>query len=832
MAVRGTRRLFRDGWWHDLLPAGPAVAFVLICCVPVLGWMLWQIVSRPALLADVIAQQWPIVLSTVCYNLLAAALAVVVAIPAAMVIGRGRNRFALPLLFVLGVGLLQPSIVYAYGWVQIFRIADLFPRPQSMLDILRCVLTLAGWLWPIPAVLMGLTLRRMDPQIQQQALLDGAVARVTLRHLAGSMVASACIVMVLALQEFSIYDYSGIQVVPTEVRALFQSTTDPTLGAGRALATALPTIALVVLLAVAGVHLLRDTGGEMLAAGRWPRVLDAGVGWYVLTAIVVVTSIVVPIAALIGSMQRPFAPAAVWGAFGPEMVGSTTLAAVAGALTFVVALSASLVRVRFGLLLASLLFLAGGQMVAVALIRLYNRPWLDWIYNQWPIVILADLALFGWVALAGGRLTWSQSWRQLREISAVDGASRWQVGRYVVWPLAWPVCGAAAVLVAVLSLGEVPAAVLLQVQRPPTIIPWLVTWVHMQRSDEMIQGSLLLLGLVMALSAVALGLAYLATRRFDRHRLRRQRMRGEPISSVQMFSTIALGLLACFVGGCDDGVRPQAIWCDTGTGLGQVVYPRAIAYSRNDQSYFIVDRLARIQHLDRRGQAIREWRMPEWEHGKPVGLTVGPDGNLWVPDTHYHRVMVYSPQGQLLKQFGTFGKEPGQFILPTDVAFDSAGNVFVSEYGDNDRIQVFDQHGNVLRQIGRFGQGDGEFARPQSMVIIGDTLYVTDACNHRIVVFRTDGTFVRNIGSVGTGLGQFRFPYGLDVDSQGRLVVCEFGNNRVQLIDPDTGEGLRVWGTAGREPGELAYPWGVAVGEDDRIVAVDAGNNRLQVFTF
>jgi DNA-binding beta-propeller fold protein YncE len=159
--------------------------------------------------------------------------------------------------------------------------------------------------------------------------------------------------------------------------------------------------------------------------------------------------------------------------------------------------------------------------------------------------------------------------------------------------------------------------------------------------------------------------------------------------------------------------------------------------------------------------------------------------------------------------------------------------VFVSEYGDNDRIQVFDRDsGKFLFQFGQFGNGDGQFSRPQSMVIIGDTLYITDSCNHRISVWTTQGSFVRNMCKIGSAGGELRFPYGLDVDSKGRLVVCEFGNNRVQLIDKETGKGLGTWGAGGREPGQLAYPWAVSVDKDDRVVAVDAGNNRLQVFEF
>jgi DNA-binding beta-propeller fold protein YncE len=219
-----------------------------------------------------------------------------------------------------------------------------------------------------------------------------------------------------------------------------------------------------------------------------------------------------------------------------------------------------------------------------------------------------------------------------------------------------------------------------------------------------------------------------------------------------------------------------------------------------DDTFFVIDRVARVQHLDRKGNHLNGWQMPEFQYGKPVGLSVGPDGNVYIADTHYHRVMVYSPDGKLMRQWGELGKEKGQFIFPTDVAFDDQGRVFVSEYGEHDRVQVFDGTGKYLYEFGRFGTGDGEFSRPQSLVIDKGLVYLTDSCNHRICVFKTDGTFVRNIGSVGSDVGQFRFPYGMDLDEDGRLIVCEFGNNRVQLVDKESGKGLKTWGPPAATP--------------------------------
>jgi DNA-binding beta-propeller fold protein YncE len=288
---------------------------------------------------------------------------------------------------------------------------------------------------------------------------------------------------------------------------------------------------------------------------------------------------------------------------------------------------------------------------------------------------------------------------------------------------------------------------------------------------------------------------------------------------------------ACLALGCSDPAKPQAIWCETGTGPAEVVYPRAIAYANSTDSFYVIDRIAHVQQLNHDGKCVCEWQMPEWVNGKPVGVAIGPDGNVWVPDTHYSRIVIYSPSGKLLKMFGSTGKGDGQFILPTDVGFDN-GRIFISEYGGNDRVQVFDSNLHRLYEFGKFGNGDGEFSRPQSMVIDKGMVYITDACNHRIVVFTTEGKWVRNMGTAGSAPGEYRFPYGLAEDREGHLIVCEFGNNRVQLIDKQTGRGLKMWGGPGRHPGQLAYPWGVAVDKDNRVVAVDSGNNRLQVFSF
>src|SRR5688572_20863778 len=124
--------------------------------------------------------------------------------------------------------------------------------------------------------------------------------------------------------------------------------------------------------------------------------------------------------------------------------------------------------------------------------------------------------------------------------------------------------------------------------------------------------------------------------------------------------TLLIALLLALIG-CSSKELPEAIWLDGGRCKGEVVYPRAIAYDVENDWFYVVDRTARVQRIDADGKFLNSWRMPDWELGKPVGLTVGPDGNLWIPDTHYNRVMVYSPEGRLLKQFGKMGEGEGEF---------------------------------------------------------------------------------------------------------------------------------------------------------------------------
>jgi DNA-binding beta-propeller fold protein YncE len=275
---------------------------------------------------------------------------------------------------------------------------------------------------------------------------------------------------------------------------------------------------------------------------------------------------------------------------------------------------------------------------------------------------------------------------------------------------------------------------------------------------------------------------------------------------------------------------PVATWGEPGWHDGQFNMPRSVEFGR-DGAVFVLDRSDRVQKFDRDGRFERLWRTPSVAKGNPRGMDVGPDGFLYVADTHNSQILVYDDGGELIRQWGRYGKGPGEFVWVTDVAVDARGNVYTCEYGEyHDRVQKFDRGGRFLRQRGTLGERPGEFQRPQG--IAADSrgfVYVADAVNHRVQKLSPSLDVVRIWGGMGSDPGRLRYPYDVTVDSDDRVYVCEYGNNRISVFDVE-GRLLRVLGHAGRGPGEFKDPWGVGVDAAGYIYVADTRNYRVQKF--
>ena len=245
--------------------------------------------------------------------------------------------------------------------------------------------------------------------------------------------------------------------------------------------------------------------------GGWPRALDCSKWAVGLTVALLLINIGVPVWAMLHSLHHnPTGPQSLdllgtWEEHQPQISGTFTIAAEAGIVAVLAALSAGGTWIKGSLALTAASFLVGGQILAIALIRIFNRPGLAWAYDISVVPgsrISGDLA--GWRLRRGAergrrRGVSCAMWRMLTARGALHGG---------MGDLAAGLAGAAGRRIAggAPSMAEVPATVLLMPQNPQVITTTLMTWVHSQSFPSMIRTSLfmMLAVLVPALAAISL----------------------------------------------------------------------------------------------------------------------------------------------------------------------------------------------------------------------------------------------------------------------------------------------------------------------------------------
>ena len=204
-----------------------------------------------------------------------------------------------------------------------------------------------------------------------------------------------------------------------------------------------------------------------------------------------------------------------------------------------------------------------------------------------------------------------------------------------------------------------------------------------------------------------------------------------------------------------------------------------------------------VHHFDENGRELRRFGagMFVWPHG----IHVDHDGNVWVADSrapdadeiakspseaHKGSVVVkFSPDGKVLMTLGkpgVRGNPPEALTDPVDIVTDPAnGDVYVSE-----------SHTDV--------------ADPN---LVG-----------RISVFDRNGKFLRVIGKTGMAPGEFRTPHALEFDSQGRLIVADRHNHRIQILTKD-GKPIAEYDDFGRISG-------LAIDRNDVIYTADSESSE------
>jgi ABC-type multidrug transport system ATPase subunit len=256
----------------------------------------------------------------------------------------------------------------------------------------------------------------------------------------------------------------------------------------------------------------------------------------------------------------------------------------------------------------------------------------------------------------------------------------------------------------------------------------------------------------------------------------------------------------------------------------RVPAPRSVAIGADDE-VFVLDDAGRVLLFESDGKFVRSWRMPATDRGRPEGICVLADGRVAVCDTHYHQVIIFDREGNIELKFGREGRGEGQFIYPVGIVQDDEGFLYVCEYGSNDRVQKFTTKGEPLLSFGGFGIKPGMFQRPSGMAWRDGTLYVADAMNNRIEMFTGNGDYLGTLeGEVGPV--RLHFPYDVAIAGDGTFYVVEYGAGRVTCIRPDGSLKGRL-GRTGHGEVEFATPWGMAVDSLGRLRVADTGNRRV-----
>ena len=192
-----------------------------------------------------------------------------------------------------------------------------------------------------------------------------------------------------------------------------------------------------------------------------------------------------------------------------------------------------------------------------------------------------------------------------------------------------------------------------------------------------------------------------------------------------------------------------------------------VAVDSDDNVYLATRLQARIVVYDRDGRFLRSWGEGVFTN-RPHGLTIGPDDTVYYVDEGDHIVRRYDTEGNELGIIGT----PG---VASDTGHEKSGG------------SAYDRVASVTRAAGPFNRPTGIAVAPDG------SLYVSDGYgNCRIHHFTSEGELIHSWGEPGTGPGEFHVPHGVFVLDDGRVVVADRENDRIQVFDAD-GSFLEIW---------------------------------------
>ena len=274
-----------------------------------------------------------------------------------------------------------------------------------------------------------------------------------------------------------------------------------------------------------------------------------------------------------------------------------------------------------------------------------------------------------------------------------------------------------------------------------------------------------------------------------------------------------------------------------------------------------------ILEFDQNGRFVRE--IGKGVYGLAYSHSVRFDkyDNLWVVDKGTNAVVKFNPAGYVTMNLGRRPEGPddpaesyyrpgrreppvhidGQFRQPTDVAWDSDDNIYISDGYTNARVARFDKRGTWIKSWGSRGTEAGQFNTPHNIAIDRqNNVYVADRGNRRIQVFDTDGKFLRMI-HLNAPYDKKRHPVLGNMpanppDDTAPWTLCMTNGPTQYLYTSDQEPGriyklaldgtiVAMFGESGRDTKQFNWIHGLACPSDDTLIVADMNNWRVQKIT-
>lgn len=216
----------------------------------------------------------------------------------------------------------------------------------------------------------------------------------------------------------------------------------------------------------------------------------------------------------------------------------------------------------------------------------------------------------------------------------------------------------------------------------------------------------------------------------------------------------------------------------------------------------------------------------------PQSFDVAENGDLYVCDFAHNRIVVLSPDGDVLREWDV--------QLPMEVAVRGDRVAVGSRFG----VAVYDREGNVISYWGKGGSGVDDFDVVRGVAIGPDgTLYFSDTQNHRLKAYDESGQMkwvypspeeaaeFAAAGVDGTATAKpFQIPTGMTFDAAGRLLVVDPFEFAIMSIDTANGHVLERWGEYGERDGFFVYPTSIDYDPaHDWYAVADTANRRVQI---